>query len=193
MQFSIEPLGLTSSRRSSVLSVEGQLIAYSHGPSNSVGLIWPNNLGDSTESRITLVSAAGTSSGLVYRGSWSMFRLLSQARLDSATANSVDLSFSANDGAMRYRITAEKSNNPFTQASFDGFVLPQTLLAETSKPTPAPPAPLFTPAANPKASTPKGPTRSPPKAGAALPKLAINAHRADESWERRSGILQCTP
>ncbi|PPA75118.1 type VI secretion system membrane subunit TssM [Achromobacter spanius] len=175
VQFSIEPLGLTSSRRSSVLSVEGQLIAYSHGPSNSVGLIWPNNLGDSTESRITLVSAAGTSSGLVYRGSWSMFRLLSQARLDSATANSVDLSFSANDGAMRYRITAEKSNNPFTQASFDGFVLPQTLLAEASKPTPTPPAPLFTPAANPKASTPKGPTRSPPKAGAALPKLAINA------------------
>ncbi|MNV04452.1 hypothetical protein D3C71_947480 [compost metagenome] len=172
VQFSIEPLGLTSSRRSSVLSVEGQLISYSHGAGNSVGLIWPNNQGDSTESRITLVSAAGTSSGLAYRGSWSMFRLLSQARLDSATANSVDLSFSANDGAMRYRITAEKANNPFTQASFDGFALPDTLLAEASKPTPPKPAPVAAPRARPKAPASKGPPRSPPKAGAAVPRLA---------------------
>ncbi len=172
VQFSIQPLGLTSSRRSSVLSVEGQLISYSHGASNSVGLIWPNNLGDSTESRITLVSAAGTSSGLAYRGSWSMFRLLSQARLDSATANSVDLSFSANDGAMRYRITAEKANNPFTQASFDGFALPDTLLAEASKPTPPKPAPVAAPRARPKTPASKSPPRSPPKAGAAAPRLA---------------------
>ncbi|MFF7055604.1 ImcF-related family protein [Achromobacter spanius] len=172
VQFSIQPLGLTSSRRSSVLSVEGQLISYSHGASNSVGLIWPNNLGDSTESRITLVSAGGTSSGLAYRGSWSMFRLLSQARLDSATANSVDLSFSANDGAMRYRITAEKANNPFTQASFDGFALPDTLLAEASKPTPPKPTPVTAPRARPKTPALKGPPRSPPKAGAAVPRLA---------------------
>ncbi|AUA60104.1 hypothetical protein CVS48_22765 [Achromobacter spanius] len=172
VQFSIQPLGLTSSRRSSVLSVEGQLISYSHGASNSVGLIWPNSLGDSTESRITLVSAAGTSSGLAYRGSWSMFRLLSQARLDSATANSVDLSFSANDGAMRYRITAEKANNPFTQASFDGFALPDTLLAEASKPSPPKPAPVAAPRARPKTPASKSPPRSPPKAGAAAPRLA---------------------
>ncbi|GEM_PF-91122 len=185
VQFSITPLGLTASRRSSVLSVEGQLIAYSHGASNSVGLIWPNNLGDSTESRITLVGATGTSSGLAYRGSWSMFRLLSQARLESATANSVDLSFSANDGAMRYRITAEKSNNPFTQASFDGFALPRTLLAEASVATPAAtaappvpavpktmprgaqkPAPVTGTNAGPRAAPPKGPMKSPPKADA---------------------------
>lgn len=172
VQFSIQPLGLTSSRRSSVLSVEGQLISYSHGASNSVGLIWPNNLGDSTESRITLVSATGTSSGLAYRGSWSMFRLLSQARLDSATANSVDLSFSANDGAMRYRITAEKANNPFTQASFNGFALPDTLLAEASKPKPAKPEPVAAPPARPQAPAFKVPPRSPPKAGAAEPRLA---------------------
>lgn len=142
VQFSVEPLGLTPTRRSSVLSVEGQLISYSHGASNSVGLIWPNSLAANTESRITLVNGSGTSSSLVYRGSWSMFRLLSQARLDSATTNAVDLSFAANDGAMRYRIVAEKSNNPFTQAIFDGFALPRTLLMDPpAKPGAVPPAP----------------------------------------------------
>ena len=59
-----------------------------------------------------------------------MFRLLSQARLDSATANAIELSFAASDGAMRYRLTAEKANNPFTHALFAGFTLPRSLLAD---------------------------------------------------------------
>lgn len=129
VQFNVEPLGLTPNRRSSLLGVEGQLIPYDHGPSASVSLIWPNSLGSSTESRITLVNGSGNSSSLVYQGAWSVFRLVSRARLNGATANSVDLSFTAEDGgAMRYRITAEKANNPFTQRIFTGFVLPRTLL-----------------------------------------------------------------
>lgn len=130
VQFNVEPLALAATRRSSVLSIEGQLISYSHGASNSIGLIWPNSLGTDAESRITLVSANGTTSSLTHRGSWSMFRLLSQARLDSATANAVELSFAANDGAMRYRLTADKANNPFTHALFAGFTLPRSLLAD---------------------------------------------------------------
>ncbi|MDG3713992.1 type VI secretion system membrane subunit TssM [Pseudomonas aeruginosa] len=129
VQFVVEPLGLTPTRRSSSLSIEGQLITYSHGPTLSTSLIWPNTLANSNESRVTLINGSGNSSSLVFRGSWSMFRLLSQARLNGATASSVDLSFLASDGGMRYRITAEKNNNPFTQPLFKGFVLPRTLLA----------------------------------------------------------------
>ncbi|WP_057385095.1 type VI secretion system membrane subunit TssM [Pseudomonas aeruginosa] len=129
VQFVVEPLGLTPTRRSSSLSIEGQLINYSHGPTLSTSLIWPNTLANSNESRVTLINGSGNSSSLVFRGSWSMFRLLSQARLNGATASSVDLSFMASDGGMRYRITAEKTNNPFTQPLFKGFVLPRTLLA----------------------------------------------------------------
>ncbi|HBN9879253.1 TPA: type VI secretion system membrane subunit TssM [Pseudomonas aeruginosa] len=136
LQFMVEPLGLTATRRSSVLNVDGQLIAYSHGASNATPLIWPNTLSGATgsgESRITLVNGSGNSSGLVYRGPWSMFRLLSQARLNGATGTTVDLSFTASDGGMRYRITAEKSDNPFTQQLFRGFALPRTLLMEGAR------------------------------------------------------------
>ncbi|MBP0714310.1 type VI secretion system membrane subunit TssM [Burkholderia sola] len=129
VQFVVEPLGLTPTRRSSSLSIEGQLITYSHGPTLSTSLIWPNTLAESNESRLTLINGAGNSSSLTFRGSWSMFRLLSQARLNGATASSVDLSFLASDGGMRYRVTAEKANNPFTQPLFKGFVLPRTLLS----------------------------------------------------------------
>ncbi len=128
VHFTVEPLGLAPSRRSSVLNLQGQLIAYNHGPSESIGVIWPNTLGGSSESRMTLVNADGNSSSLLYKGSWSMFRLLSQARLNSATTTDVDLSFAASEGGMRYRITADKSNNPFTQRLFHGFALPSSLL-----------------------------------------------------------------
>ncbi|WP_153101198.1 type VI secretion system membrane subunit TssM [Paraburkholderia hayleyella] len=128
VHFVVEPLGLAPSRRSSVLNLQGQLITYNHGPSESIGVIWPNTLGSSNESRMTLVNGDGNSSSLVYKGTWSLFKLLSQARLNGATATSVDLSFTANDGGMRYRVTADKSNNPFTQRLFHGFALPGTLL-----------------------------------------------------------------
>jgi len=135
VQLNVTPLGLTPNRRSSVLGVEGQLISYDHGPSNSVGLIWPNGLGNSTDSRITLVNRSGNSSSLVFRGPWSMFRLLSRAQLMGTTSTSVDLSFTADDGgAMRYRITAEKANNPFTQRIFSNFALPRTLLRDDVPP-----------------------------------------------------------
>ncbi|MBN3824862.1 type VI secretion system membrane subunit TssM [Burkholderia sp. Ac-20384] len=130
VQFYIEPLGLAANKRSSALSVEGQLITYNHGPTTSTALIWPNTLAPSNESRMTLVNAGGSASGLVYRGPWSLYRLLSQARLNGATSTSIDLSFAAPDGGMRYRISTEKANNPFTQPLFKGFALPRTLLQD---------------------------------------------------------------
>lgn len=130
VQFYIEPLGLAPTKRSSSLSVEGQLVSYNHGPSTSTALIWPNTLAPNNESRMTLVNAGGSSSGLVYRGPWSLYRLLSQARLNGTTSTSVDISFSAPDGGMRYRISTEKANNPFTQPLFKGFALPRALLQE---------------------------------------------------------------
>ncbi|WP_305883737.1 type VI secretion IcmF C-terminal domain-containing protein, partial [Pseudomonas sp. NFIX46] len=64
------------------------------------------------------------------RGPWSLFRLLSRGHLNGRTDTSVDLTFAVADGLMRYRIGAEKANNPVTQRSFEGFVLPRTLLEE---------------------------------------------------------------
>lgn len=135
VQLTVEPLALSGNRLSSLLSVDGQLIPYNHGPSQSIGLIWPNVLGSSgSGSQLTLVNGAGNTSSLGYRGPWSLFRLLSRGHLNGRTATSVDLSFVASDGMMRYRISAEKANNPITQRIFEGFSLPRTLLQDSAKP-----------------------------------------------------------
>lgn len=131
VQFSLEPLGLSGNKRSSVLGLDGQLIPYSHGPASRVGLIWPNTLGEGIGSKLTLVHVAGNTSSLGYQGPWSLFRLLSRGQLNGRTDISVDLSFRITDGMMRYRITAEKTLNPFTQPVFNGFSLPRTLLSTT--------------------------------------------------------------
>jgi type VI secretion system protein ImpL len=110
VQFSLEPLGLSGNKRSSVLALDGQLISYSHGPSSRVGLIWPNTLGTGPGSRVALVHAQGTTGSLGYKGPWSLFRLLSSGQLYGRTDTSVDLSFRIGDGIMRYRINAEKSS-----------------------------------------------------------------------------------
>ena len=130
VQFSIEPLGLSANQRTSLLDLDGQLIAYTHGPRQLTGIIWPNTLGRHVRSNLTLLRQNGTSSRLEYRGPWSMFRLLSRGSLNGRTATSVDLSFSTGDGVMRYRLSAEKAFNPITQEPFEGFQLPRGLLQQ---------------------------------------------------------------
>ncbi|POA20239.1 type VI secretion system membrane subunit TssM [Pseudomonas sp. FW300-N1A1] len=132
VQLTIEPLALSATRLSSLLSVDGQLIPYQHGAPQRTGLVWPNTLGNASGSQVTLVHSNGNTASLSYRGPWSLFRLLSRGQLNGRTATSVDLTFGIADGLMRYRIGAEKANNPITQRSFEGFVLPRTLLQERS-------------------------------------------------------------
>lgn len=131
VRFSLEPMGLSGNKRSSVLGLDGQLISYNHGPANRVALIWPNTLGESPGSKLTLVHGAGNSSSMGFQGPWSLFRLLSRGQLIGRTDTSVELGFRISDGMMRYRLTAEKALNPFTLRPFQGFSLPRTLLGST--------------------------------------------------------------
>lgn len=128
VQLTVEPLALSATRLSSLLSVDGQLIPYQHGAPQRTGLVWPNNLGSVSGSQLTLVHSTGNTASLSYRGPWSLFRLLSRGHLNARTDTSVDLTFAIADGLMRYRIGAQKANNPITQRSFEGFALPRTLL-----------------------------------------------------------------
>ena len=59
VQLTIEPLALSATRLSSMLSVDGQLIPYQHGAPQRTGLVWPNSLGNSNGSQLTLVHSTG--------------------------------------------------------------------------------------------------------------------------------------
>ncbi|MFK0311109.1 type VI secretion system membrane subunit TssM [Pseudomonas sp. NPDC090233] len=130
VQFSIEPLGLSRNQRTSLLELSGQQIAYTSGSRQRVSITWPNAQGE--RSTLTLLRSNGQMSSLESRGPWSVFRLLSRGGLNGRTPTSVDLSFTVGDGAVRYKVSAEKAYNPITQQPFKGFELPFSLIEHSN-------------------------------------------------------------
>ena len=129
VEFSLEPLHLSSNKRRSVMNVDGQLVEFSHGPRQSIPLVWPNTLRDSVESRITLVPTEVNRSprSISENGPWALFRLLDDADITGVSSSSVDVRFAVDDGEMRYRLHAGSNTNPFTQALLAGYQIPRSL------------------------------------------------------------------
>eukprot|EP00003_Mantamonas_plastica_P022962 TRINITY_DN400_c0_g1_i2.p1 TRINITY_DN400_c0_g1~~TRINITY_DN400_c0_g1_i2.p1 ORF type:complete len:1196 (-),score=155.37 TRINITY_DN400_c0_g1_i2:2296-5883(-) len=129
VEFALEPLNLSANKRRSVVNVDGQLVEFSHGPRQSIPLVWPNTLRDSVESRITLVPTEVNRSprSLSESGPWALFRLLDKADITGVSNSAVDVRFQVDDGEMRYRLHAASNTNPFTQELLAGYRLPRSL------------------------------------------------------------------
>ncbi|TNE73485.1 MAG: type VI secretion system membrane subunit TssM [Gammaproteobacteria bacterium] len=129
VEFALEPLNLSANKRRSVVNVDGQLVEFSHGPRQSIPLVWPNTLRDTVESRITLVPIQVNRSprSLSESGPWALFRLLDQADITGVSSSAVDVRFQVDDGEMRYRLHAASNTNPFTQHLLAGYRLPRSL------------------------------------------------------------------
>ena len=112
-----------------MVNVDGQLVEFSHGPRQSIPLVWPNTLRDSVESRITLVPTQVNRSprSLSENGPWALFRLLDKADITGVSSSSVDVKFELDDGQMRYRLHAASNTNPFTQELLAGYQIPRSL------------------------------------------------------------------
>ena len=129
VEFSLEPISLTPNKRRSIVSVDGQLIDYRHGPSDSVPMIWPNSLRSLNESRVTLIPSEVNHSprSMQHQGVWAWFRLLDEAQVTGVSERELELRFNVDGGTMRYRLYAERTPNPFTRALVAGFDLPTAL------------------------------------------------------------------
>lgn len=129
VEFALEPLNLSSNKRRSVVNLDGQLVEFSHGPRQSIPLVWPNTLRDAVESRITLVPTALNRSprSITENGPWALFRLLDKADITGVSASAVDVKFRLDEGEMRYRLHAASNTNPFTQKLLAGYRIPRSL------------------------------------------------------------------
>ncbi|OEY65821.1 type VI secretion system membrane subunit TssM [Marinobacter sp. X15-166B] len=129
VEFALEPRHLSSNKRRSVVNVDGQLVEFSHGPRQSIPLVWPNTLRDAVESRITLVPTQVNRSprSESTQGPWALFRLLDKADITGISSSAVDVKFSIDGGEMRYRLHAGSNTNPFTQQLLAGYRIPRYL------------------------------------------------------------------
>lgn len=129
VEFALEPLNLSSNKRRSVVNLDGQLVEFSHGPRQSIPLVWPNTLRDAVESRITLVPTELNRSprSISENGPWALFRLLDKADITGVSASAVDVKFLLDEGEMRYRLHAGSNTNPFTEKLLAGYRIPRSL------------------------------------------------------------------
>lgn len=56
-QFAVETVALSGNKRRSVLNLDGQLVDYAQGRNYTAHLVWPNNMREGNESKLTLVGA----------------------------------------------------------------------------------------------------------------------------------------
>jgi type VI secretion system protein ImpL len=129
VQFSLEPIEMSASKRRSIINIDGQYVEYNHGPRKTTGLVWPNTLRESTASKVTLVPSAANESprSVSYQGPWAFFRLLDNSEVVASTTTSVDYRFNIDQGYVTYRLNSEADSNPFTVSLFKSFSVPESL------------------------------------------------------------------
>ncbi|MGG5838258.1 type VI secretion system membrane subunit TssM [Huaxiibacter chinensis] len=127
-QFAVETVTLSASKRRSVLNLDGQLVDYSQGRNYTAHLVWPNNMREGNESKLTLISTRGTPPrSISFSGPWAQFRLFGAGQLTGVQDGTFSVRFYVDGGAMVYRVHTDTEDNPFTGGLFSQFRLPDTL------------------------------------------------------------------
>ncbi|HBN0460967.1 TPA: type VI secretion system ATPase TssH [Escherichia coli] len=110
--FAVETVSLSGNKRRSVLNLDGQLVDYSQGRNYTAHLVWPNNMREGNESKLTLVGAnGGAPRSISFSGPWAQFRLFGAGQLTGVQDGNFTVRFSVDGGAMTYRVHIRCSSN----------------------------------------------------------------------------------
>lgn len=127
-QFAVETLSLSGNKRRSVLNLDGQLVDYNQGRNYTAHLVWPNNMREGNESKLTLVGTGGSAPrSISFSGPWAQFRLFGAGQLTGVQDGTFSVRFNVDGGAMVYRVHTDTEDNPFSGGLLSQFRLPDTL------------------------------------------------------------------
>lgn len=127
-QFAVETVSLSGNKRRSVLNLDGQLVDYSQGRNYTAHLVWPNNMREGNESKLTLIGTGGNAPrSIIFSGPWAQFRLFGAGQLTGVQDGTFSVRFNVDGGAMVYRVHTDTEDNPFTGGLFSQFRLSDTL------------------------------------------------------------------
>jgi type VI secretion system protein ImpL len=137
MSFSVYPYPSTMLSEST-LSVDGEHYRYRNGPQEWHSFAWP---GPNPSARVRGVRADTHSTGEISAdGSWAWLRLLSKAQIKYDQDNSFIASWSLRDTSgqfmtIRFRVRADRYNNPFRQGTLQGYRLPANIFERGDRAT----------------------------------------------------------
>ncbi len=94
----------------------------------AVYLVWPNNMREGNESKLTLIGTSGNAPrSISFSGPWAQFRLFGAGQLTGVQDGNFTVRFSVDGGAMTYRVHTDTEDNPFSGGLFSQFGLSDTL------------------------------------------------------------------
>lgn len=126
--FAVETVSLSGNKRRSVLNLDGQLVDYSQGRNYTAHLVWPNNMREGNESKLTLIGTSGNAPrSISFSGPWAQFRLFGAGQLTGVQDGNFTVRFSVDGGAMTYRVHTDTEDNSFSGGLFSQFGLSDTL------------------------------------------------------------------
>jgi len=126
-QFELKPIYLNENVLLFRLNIEGQTVAYSHGPSQWQKVTWPGPQGN-LGVRMTFLTGDGREIGSYEEGPWALLRLFDKAAVrPSELPEKYTVTFKADGLEARFELRAASVNNLFRTAVLHQFQLPESL------------------------------------------------------------------
>ncbi len=127
VKFQLVPVSLDPKLAKISLDIAGHSLTYDHGPTESVGFVWPA-LDGRTLVRVTITNAGGGETVVEKDGPWALLRMLDTARvIPSGQPDQFKLVFSAPAGSAAFQLNASSVRNPFTMSALRSFRCPGKL------------------------------------------------------------------
>jgi len=125
--FKLKPVYLDAAIIKFALEIDGQRLAYRHGPMRSSNVQWPGPDG-AGRARLIFEASSGSRITRTKEGPWGLFRMLDQADMRPAPAgDKMKITFKMDGHTARYELQANSVENPFRLKSLERFRAPETL------------------------------------------------------------------
>jgi type VI secretion system protein ImpL len=127
-RFQLRPISMDATIERFTLDLDGQQLAYSHGPARATALIWPGPAG---AGQVTFEMSPATDIGpsaVTFNGPWAWFRLLDQSRIQPlGQPEEFRVTFSLGGRSVVFSLLANSVSNPFRLPALNAFSCPEKL------------------------------------------------------------------
>ncbi|MEJ1408776.1 MAG: type VI secretion system membrane subunit TssM [Candidatus Sedimenticola sp. (ex Thyasira tokunagai)] len=125
IRFGLKPVFLDSKSSRFVLDLDGQKLAYRHGPARTTKLTWPPPDGTTGRSKILFEDVNGGTFSQVEEGVWGWFKLLKDADVkETPLADRFLVTFTREGHKIELELKANSVINPFRMRMLESFNCP---------------------------------------------------------------------
>jgi type VI secretion system protein ImpL len=127
-RFQLRPISMDATIERFSMDLDGQQVAYSHGPARASALVWPGPAGAGQVTIEMSPPAVTGSSAVTYNGPWAWFRLLDQSRIQPlGQPEEFRVTFSLGGRSAVFSLLANSVSNPFRLPALGAFSCPEKL------------------------------------------------------------------